>query len=206
MLSDDEKLKLFFSTLQTVNFRDVNIEAWYQELKGNSNRSIGEEIVFQTMDFNRSMDYNRSLENAHSKEFDAKLNSFGISRRTVHLMYFDWDSRPITNWEYLFKYCFFPRHVGESEVDKYRISTVWLGMNPSFHGHLPPLIFETMIFNTREDDQEGEDDEINLFQKRYSTFKEALDGHQNAVELCHSKRLRLDPTKLFSYKRNSSQS
>lgn len=51
------------------------------------------------------------------------------------------------------------------------VSTVWLGLNCRIDGTLPPLIFETMVF-------EGPDDE---YCRRYSTFESALEGHRNIV-------------------------
>ncbi len=64
------------------------------------------------------------------------------------------------------------RRVAQTNIGKIRISTVFLGMDHSFSETAPPLIFETMIFGT-DDDQE--------LQWRYSTWDEALKGHQNAV-------------------------
>lgn len=48
------------------------------------------------------------------------------------------------------------------------ISTVWLGLDHSFHGG-PPLIFETMTFPDSENCE------------RYSTEAEALAGHEEMV-------------------------
>jgi hypothetical protein len=58
--------------------------------------------------------------------------------------------------------------------DGKRVSTIWIGLDYAF-GRGPPLIFETMVF-TSEDS--GYDDEI----ERYSTEKEALEGHKHFVE------------------------
>lgn len=54
------------------------------------------------------------------------------------------------------------------------VSTVWLGLNHRFDDG-PPLIFETMVFGSREDF-----DELDLL--RYATLPEALEGHKNMVE------------------------
>jgi hypothetical protein len=51
------------------------------------------------------------------------------------------------------------------------VSTVFLGLDHSF-GEGPPLIFETMVFGG-ELDQE---------QDRYSTWDEAVEGHNRMVE------------------------
>jgi len=58
-------------------------------------------------------------------------------------------------------------HLGK----KYLISTVWLGLN---HGFTPgsKLIFETMVFNANEDEEEVE---------RYSTIESAKNGHNKIV-------------------------
>lgn len=53
-----------------------------------------------------------------------------------------------------------------------RVSTVFLGIDHNFMGGTP-LLFETMIFG-------GENNE---FQERYSTWEEAEEGHQQAIEL-----------------------
>jgi hypothetical protein len=54
------------------------------------------------------------------------------------------------------------------------VSTVWLGLDHSFGGQGPPLIFETMVF--------GGDAAVGEYQERYSTEQEALEGHQRAIE------------------------
>lgn len=54
------------------------------------------------------------------------------------------------------------------------ISTVFLGTDISFRSHPhPPLIFETKVFNGEEDD----------YTARYSTYDEAMAGHEEAVAL-----------------------
>lgn len=53
------------------------------------------------------------------------------------------------------------------------VSTVWLGLDHSF-GDGPPLIFETMVFASKDDLQE-EDCE------RYSTEAQAIAGHDAMV-------------------------
>ena len=53
------------------------------------------------------------------------------------------------------------------------ISTVFLGMDHSFSGSGPPLLFETRIFGGPSD----------KFQKRCSTWEEAEALHAEAVEL-----------------------
>ena len=67
------------------------------------------------------------------------------------------------------------RKVAKDQVGKYRISTLFLGLDHSFRRGGPPLIFETMIF-------EG-DGWTDLYVDRYSTWKEAEEGHKKAVGL-----------------------
>lgn len=55
----------------------------------------------------------------------------------------------------------------------FRVSTVWLGIDYSFHSYDDPLIFETMVFGHRG--------YSNLYCNRYTTEKEAMDGHKKVV-------------------------
>lgn len=55
------------------------------------------------------------------------------------------------------------------------VSTVFLGIDHSF-GHGLPLVFETMIFGGKHDED----------QWRYSAWEEAEAGHQRAVEAAAS--------------------
>ncbi len=62
------------------------------------------------------------------------------------------------------------RHVAKTEKDDIRVSTVFLGIDHSF-GEGKPLLFETMIFGGKHDEE----------QWRYSTWEEAEKGHVEAV-------------------------
>ncbi len=64
------------------------------------------------------------------------------------------------------------RHVGQESRDGVRVSTVFLGMNHAFMPG-PPLWFETMIFGGPHDG----------YQERYSTYREAEEGHAAALKL-----------------------
>jgi hypothetical protein len=67
--------------------------------------------------------------------------------------------------------------VAEDTVEGFRISTVWIGIDMRFGG-LPPLIFETMIF----DDGLGKDAfGGDVYMDRYATEAQALEGHQRAL-------------------------
>lgn len=56
------------------------------------------------------------------------------------------------------------------------ISTVWLGIDHRFGGDGPPLIFETMVFASKDNLQERDC-------QRYSTEAEALAGHAEMVNI-----------------------
>lgn len=91
--------------------------------------------------------------------------------------YYDKNLKPldtIFEWAKLFETPSY-KIVKQEEVGKYKVSTVWLGLNHNFHGG-EPLIFETMVFGDDEEDME-----------RYSTEEEALAGHKRFVEK-YSKR------------------
>lgn len=68
------------------------------------------------------------------------------------------------------------RKVAFSELGDIHISTVFLGLDHScWEGR--PIVFETMIF-----DKSGDDIWRDIYMDRYSTWDEALDGHQKAIE------------------------
>lgn len=50
------------------------------------------------------------------------------------------------------------------------VSTVFLGLDHRFGQQGPPILFETMSFGTNYE-----------YQRRYSTWQEALDGHDEVV-------------------------
>jgi len=56
------------------------------------------------------------------------------------------------------------------------ISTVWLGIDHRLGGDGPPLIFETMVFASKDDLSEKD-------MARYSTEAEALAGHAEMVNI-----------------------
>jgi len=64
------------------------------------------------------------------------------------------------------------RILANNYKDNIRVSTVFIGLDYSFGGG-PPLIFETMIFGGPHDQ----------YTDRYSTLKEALQGHVKACNL-----------------------
>lgn len=65
--------------------------------------------------------------------------------------------------------------VGKYETSKYRVSTVFLGLDHSFEGDdSEPILFETLVFDGELD---GEMD-------RYYTWDEAVKGHAKMVKRC----------------------
>jgi hypothetical protein len=73
-------------------------------------------------------------------------------------------------------------------IDRYFISTVWVGMNMRIFRQQPIQIFETMIF--LPDEEENKDaDPLYLFQERYSTEEEAFLGHEVALSLVRAQLL-----------------
>jgi len=67
--------------------------------------------------------------------------------------------------------------VAETTIVDYWVSTVFLAIDHSFRGDTDhtPILFETMIFNQKTDSALD-------YQQRYATWKEALEGHKEAVE------------------------
>lgn len=65
-------------------------------------------------------------------------------------------------------------HIGCDIVNDKVVSTIWLGINHNWDdSDSNPLIFETVVF----------DKDANSFhQERYSTYAEALKGHQDAIQ------------------------
>jgi hypothetical protein len=68
------------------------------------------------------------------------------------------------------------RTVKKTTVGEAKVSTVFLGLNHRF-GEGEPLLFETMIFGGKEDG----------WRKRYSTWDEAVKGHDTACEMLVAK-------------------
>ena len=64
------------------------------------------------------------------------------------------------------------RSIAKDTINEVLVSTVFLGLNHNF-GDGNPVLWETMIFG-------GEHDQ---YQERYTTKKEALEGHRKAIEM-----------------------
>jgi hypothetical protein len=62
------------------------------------------------------------------------------------------------------------------------VSTVFLGINHSFHLEGTPILFETMIFPLKEGGEIWSED---LYCCRYATYQEAKDGHAETLKAIH---------------------
>lgn len=80
----------------------------------------------------------------------------------------------LETWSEQFKFMDKSRQVASESINGKHISTVWLGLN---HNHFlgKPLLFETMVF-------EGEEGDLTIYCDRYSTWDEAVEGHNKAIE------------------------
>jgi len=64
------------------------------------------------------------------------------------------------------------RIVKQYTIGDIRISTVFLGLDHSYNSD-KPILWETMIFGGKQDQ----------YQERYSSYEDALIGHQKALDL-----------------------
>lgn len=64
------------------------------------------------------------------------------------------------------------KRVGHDKFNDMFISTVFLGLDHNYFGGVP-IVFETMVF-----DKDGND----IYQERYHTWEEAVNGHKTAME------------------------
>ena len=62
--------------------------------------------------------------------------------------------------------------VKQELINDSEVSTVFLGLDHSWENNVP-ILWETMIFGGKED----------MYQDRYTSYKEALVGHEKAVNL-----------------------
>lgn len=68
------------------------------------------------------------------------------------------------------------RYVAKTDLGWCWISTVFLGLDHRYGGNGPPIVFESMAF--------GINGESDLECKRYSTWNEAIAGHEAMVSIC----------------------
>jgi len=90
-------------------------------------------------------------------------------------LYYDRQGHPITlkTFGKLIEDLDYRRILETTLPDGKWVSTVWLGINHQF-GQGPPLIFETMVFESR-------DNLSDIACQRYSTEDDAIIGHQEMV-------------------------
>lgn len=68
--------------------------------------------------------------------------------------------------------------VARDVIDGADVSTVFLGIDHSFCENGFPILFETMVFGG----------EHNEYQERYSTWDQAVEGHQEVLRMLRPKR------------------
>ncbi len=108
-------------------------------------------------------------------------------RKEYGTMYYDRQGKEMTLLEWGSKFEDMDyKIVRQDNIDRWFISTVWLGLNHSFFRKQPPLIFETMIFLDKGYKEYESDDPLHLYQERYSTEEEAIKGHEEALALCRA--------------------
>lgn len=103
------------------------------------------------------------------------------------LQYFDKYGHPIEIMEWG-RLCENPDYkiIKQQTVGKYFVSTVWLGLNMSWHKEMPKLIFETMIFSDEKCNHEyhnDNDDPALEYMQRYETLEDAIMGHEYAIKI-----------------------
>jgi hypothetical protein len=69
------------------------------------------------------------------------------------------------------------RTLKRDEIGDILVSTVFLGLDQAWNSDIP-VLWETMIFG-------GEHDQ---YQERYTSHKDALEGHKKALKLVNKKR------------------
>jgi len=93
-------------------------------------------------------------------------------------MYYDRNGEPLADtaaWGVLFHDRSYQRVARTVLPSGILISTVWLGIDHNFSGNGPPIIFETMVFDSEES-------LTDLDVCRYATEVEALFGHEVMVK------------------------
>ena len=74
------------------------------------------------------------------------------------------------------------RHLALTKIGEIEVSTVFLGLDHSFHEDVPPVLWETMIFVG-----ESKKTLFDHYQERYSSFDDARAGHERAVAMVRQK-------------------
>jgi hypothetical protein len=111
----------------------------------------------------------------------ARLNEEFPARLGARPRYYDPSGEPMGfgDWASAFDSDGPERFVAQENVTWcIRVSTVWLGLDHSFTGEGPPLIYETMIFGGPHDGDMW----------RYATREEAEAGHAHALAQAWTRR------------------
>jgi len=87
------------------------------------------------------------------------------------------DNASVLRWAQWFCRNLEQRVVLRTVIEPYRVSTVFLGLDHRFVGDGPPVLWETMIFTSREASPSFGD-----YQERYASRESAVAGHTRAVD------------------------
>jgi len=118
------------------------------------------------------------------EEFQAR------TRKEFGAMYYDRQGKEIELMDWGHKCEDFDYRIVKTEnIDRWHVSTVWIGLNMNLFRKGPPIIFETMIFLLDKDNPEKENDPLHLYQERYRTEEEAIRGHEEAMSACRGQLL-----------------
>lgn len=103
-------------------------------------------------------------------------------------LYFNRQGEPIDldAWSTLFNDWDY-RQIADTQVEGFRVSTVWLGIDHGWREDMPPIIFETMVFGDEvEMEIFGRTQTVHVsadeFSRRYSTEPEARLGHSEVCD------------------------
>ena len=91
---------------------------------------------------------------------------------------------PILEWSKFFEKSD-NRRVAEEQVGDFWISTVFLGIDHSWGFGTKPILFESMVFD--ETKKVKGLIEVDGYTRRYSTWKEAENGHRKIVRAIRAK-------------------
>ena len=99
----------------------------------------------------------------------------------MQIGYYDKEGKPIGTlaWAKLFEDKNYRIIKQTTLPNKKWVSTVWLGLDYSFEESKRPLIFETMVFARKftKNFEKNKKLAYDLDSERYSTIKEAIEGH-----------------------------